>query len=40
MDKDLHDQFGDITIESMGGGFMVKPANEDPAACGSCAGCN
>ncbi len=40
MDKDLFDQFGDVEIQSMDGGFMVRPVEETPSACGSCAGCS
>ncbi len=38
-EKTLYEQFGDIKVESMGGGFMVMPVNQDAGGCGSCSGC-
>ncbi len=40
MDKDAYDEFGDMKIEFMNGGYMVKPADFDESAsgCGSCGG--
>ena len=38
MDKDLHDQMGDIKVEFMGNGYMVAPVNQGESACGSCGG--
>lgn len=39
MEETLYDQFGDIKVDSMGGGFMVMPANSQGGGCGSCSGC-
>lgn len=39
MDKDLHEQFGDIKVESQGEGFVVMPVGQEALDCGSCAGC-
>lgn len=40
MDKDAHSQFGDMSIEFLNGGYMVKPADQDDSEsdCGSCGG--
>ncbi len=39
MEEALYDQFGDIKVESMGGGFMVMPVSQDAGGCGTCGGC-
>lgn len=39
MEEVLFDQYGDIRVESMGGGFMVMPASKAGGGCGSCSGC-
>lgn len=40
MDQDAYDQFGDMSIEFLNGGYMVKPTEQDDSAsgCGSCGG--
>ncbi len=39
MEESLYDEFGDIRVESMGGGFMVMPVINSASGCGSCTGC-
>lgn len=40
IEKDLYDQFGDFSIQSVGQGFRVSPASSsDDDACGGCSGC-
>lgn len=39
MEEDLYNRFGEISIEYIDGGFLVKPLIEEPSACGSCSGC-
>ena len=38
MAKEIHEQVGDIINELTAGGYMVKPAQQDQADCGSCSG--
>ncbi len=38
MDKDLHEQMGDIKVEFMGNGYMVVPVNQEASDCSSCGG--
>lgn len=40
IEKDLDEQFGEITIESMGEGFIVRPSKVGPSSCCSCSGCH
>lgn len=40
MEEALYDQFGDIKVESMGGGFMVVPVSQEGFGCSSCSGCH
>ncbi|WP_255813790.1 hypothetical protein [Acidaminobacter sp. JC074] len=38
MAKDLHEQLGDIIVELSGGGYIVRPVEQQESACSSCAG--
>lgn len=38
MDQDVFDQFGDIKVEFVNGGYMVKPVNQADSGCSSCGG--
>lgn len=39
MENEVHEQFGDFTIELMGQGFQVAPTNPPASSgCGSCGG--
>ena len=38
MAKDMHEQLGDIMVELSGGGYMVKPIEQQESDCGSCSG--
>jgi hypothetical protein len=34
----MHEQLGDIMVELSGGGYMVKPIEQQESDCGSCSG--
>lgn len=42
MDKQEYEQFGDMLIQDLGGGFRVIPENlkDMQGGCGSCSGCH
>lgn len=39
MDKELHEQMGDIKVEFVGNGYYVAPVNQAPSDCSSCSSC-
>lgn len=39
MEEDLHSRFGDISVEYMDGGFLVRQLMGEASGCGSCSGC-
>lgn len=39
MEKDLYDEFGEITVDYKNTGYLVAPTDQDPADCGSCSSC-
>jgi len=38
MDKDLHEQMGDVKVEFMGNGYLVAPVSQGESDCSSCGG--
>ncbi len=38
MEAYIHEQFGDFKVEYLGGGYLVAPAEQEPADCSSCGG--
>lgn len=39
MEKDLHDNMGDIKVDFVGNGYYVAPANQAQSDCSSCSSC-
>lgn len=39
MEQDLHSRFGDISVEYMDGGFLVRQMGAQESGCSSCSGC-
>ncbi len=38
MTKEIYEQVGDMIVQSVDGGYMVKPAVTPESSCGSCGG--
>lgn len=38
MDKDVHEQMGDVKVEYVGNGYYVSPVNQVESGCSSCGG--
>ncbi len=38
MTKEIHEQVGDMLVESVEGGYLVRPLKTPETACGSCGG--
>lgn len=39
MEQDLYNRFGEISIEYIDGGFLVRQSLQEASACSSCSGC-